>query len=108
LAIAIIFLNQIAIVTVEKDTLILDAWVDDRGLANDHRSADMRKDQPKAPGQIDRRRLLQGAGLAIGTAGATSAATASDRIAAPDTGKPAHAGYRETEAVKTYYRAARF
>ena len=60
-------------------------------------------------GQIDRRRLLKGAGLAIGAAGATSAVGASHAIAATDESKPQQqAGYRETELVKTYYRSARY
>jgi hypothetical protein len=66
----------------------------------------MRTDKERS-GQIDRRRLLKGAGLAVGAAAATSAA-ASDAVATHDTDKPHHAGYRETEDVKTYYKVARF
>ena len=67
----------------------------------------MRKDK-KEPKQIDRRRLLQGAGLAIGAAGAASAAAAKGTSDAVNENKQQHAGYRETESVKTYYRLARF
>ena len=66
----------------------------------------MRTDKEKA-GQIDRRRLLKGAGLAVGAAAATSAA-ASQTVAAVDETKPQSAGYRESEDVKTYYKTARF
>jgi hypothetical protein len=64
----------------------------------------MRKDK-KEQKQIDRRRLLQGAGLAIGAAGAASSVAAKDNTDAVAEGAPA--GYRETESVKTYYRLAR-
>lgn len=67
----------------------------------------MRKDKERS-GEIDRRRLLKGAGLAIGAAGASSAAAASGVSAATDKVEPQHKGYRETEDVKTYYRLARF
>ncbi len=64
----------------------------------------MRKDNERSP-KIDRRRLLTGAGLAIGAAAATGT-SAADAVAEPQ--KPQHNGYRETEEVKTYYRLARF
>ncbi len=58
---------------------------------------------------IDRRRLLQGASLAIGAAGASAADAANPAAAAAvDESKPQRAGYRETELVKTYYKLARF
>jgi hypothetical protein len=58
-------------------------------------------------GSIDRRHLLKGASLALGAAAATTAATVKDAAAgeAPRAGD--HAGYRETDAVRTYYRLAR-
>jgi hypothetical protein len=62
----------------------------------------------KRPGQLDRRRLLKGAGLAVGAAAATTAVAAKDAVAATEQRKPQHAGYRETEDVKTYYKLARF
>ena len=67
----------------------------------------MRKDQ-EGSRLIDRRRLLKGAGLAIGAAGAGTAVAADDAVAAVDESKPQRAGYQETELVKTYYRLARF
>jgi hypothetical protein len=67
----------------------------------------MRKEQ-EGSRQIDRRRLLQGAGLAIGAAGASSAAAVDEAVAAVDESKPQYKGYRETELVKTYYKLARF
>lgn len=66
----------------------------------------MRKEQKESP-QIDRRRLLKGAGLALGAAGASSAVAVGNAVAADDA-KPQQQGYRETELVKTYYKAARF
>ncbi len=57
--------------------------------------------------KIDRRRLLTGAGLAIGAAGAT-AVSAVAPAAASEPVKPQHTGYRESEHVKTYYRLASF
>lgn len=57
---------------------------------------------------IDRRRLLKGAGLAIGAAGTGSAMTADNAVAAADESTPQRAGYRESEQVKTYYKLARF
>jgi hypothetical protein len=66
----------------------------------------MRTDKERA-GQIDRRHLLKGAGLAVGAAAATSA-TATEAVAAVDDRKPRQAGYRESEDVKTYYKVARF
>jgi phosphodiesterase/alkaline phosphatase D-like protein len=64
----------------------------------------------KRNGQLDRRSLLKGAGLAAGAAAATTAAGAceKEKVASSDTSKPQHGGYRETESVKTYYRLARF
>lgn len=64
----------------------------------------------KRNGQLDRRRLLKGAGLAVGAAAVTSAAGAceNEKVASKDGSKPQHAGYRETEGVKTYYKLARF
>jgi hypothetical protein len=62
----------------------------------------------KRPGQLDRRRLLKGAGLAVGAAAASTAIAAKDAVAATEQRKPQHAGYRETEDVKTYYRLARY
>jgi hypothetical protein len=67
----------------------------------------MRKEQ-EGSRQIDRRRLLQGAGLAIGAAGASAADAANPAAAAVDESKPQYKGYRETELVKTYYKLARF
>jgi hypothetical protein len=58
--------------------------------------------------RLDRRHFLKGAGLALGAAGAATAATASGTVAATDDRKTPQAGYRETEHVRTYYRAARF
>jgi hypothetical protein len=66
----------------------------------------MRKEK-EGSAQLDRRRLLKGAGLAIGAAGVTSAAAAKSGIAAKDETKPQQSGYRETEHVQTYYRLAR-
>jgi phosphodiesterase/alkaline phosphatase D-like protein len=57
--------------------------------------------------QIDRRRLLTGAGLAIGAAGVT-AVSAATPAAASEPQEPQHNGYRESEHVKTYYRLASF
>lgn len=66
----------------------------------------MRKEQEDSR-LIDRRRLLRGAGFAIGAAGA-STAVAANPAAAADARKPQHNGYRESELVKTYYELARF
>lgn len=57
--------------------------------------------------KIDRRRLLTGAGLAIGAAGATAVSSATPATASEPV-NPEHNGYRESEHVKTYYRLARF
>jgi hypothetical protein len=59
---------------------------------------------------IDRRHLLTGAGLAAGAAIATTTAAAAGEKAASTqaTSPQQHAGYRETESVKTYYKLARF
>ena len=67
----------------------------------------MLKDNERSS-KIDRRRLLTGAGLAIGAAGAAAATGTSTAEAASETQKPQHNGYRETDEVKTYYRLARF
>jgi hypothetical protein len=69
----------------------------------------MRTDKNKS-GQIDRRRLLTGAGLAVGAAAVTTTAGACEngKVASKDDNKPQHVGYRETESVKTYYKLARF
>jgi hypothetical protein len=69
----------------------------------------MRTDKNKS-GQIDRRRLLAGAGLTVGAAAVTTAARASEnrKVAGKDDSKVQHAGYRESESVKTYYKFARF
>jgi len=70
----------------------------------------MRKDTDRSSRtaqQIDRRRLLTGAGLAIGAAGATVVSTAAP-AAASEPQAPQQDGYRESEHVKTYYRLARF
>jgi hypothetical protein len=69
----------------------------------------MRKDTRKEEsGQLDRRRVLTGAGLALGVAGATFAGAADGAAAAHDKKKPRHVGYRETKDVLTYYKLARF
>jgi hypothetical protein len=64
----------------------------------------------KRLGQLDRRRLLTGAGLAVGAAAVTSAAGACEngKVASKPDSKPRHAGYQETEDVKTYYKLARY
>jgi hypothetical protein len=70
----------------------------------------MRADK-KESGQINRRRLLTGAGLAVGAAAAATAAGAceQDKVTSKkDDSKQQHAGYRESESVKTYYKLARF
>jgi hypothetical protein len=67
----------------------------------------MRTDKERS-GQIDRRRLLTGAGLALGAAAATSAAACENGVTQHEANKPQHAGYRETKDVKTYYKVARF
>lgn len=69
----------------------------------------MRRDATRKQNErssIDRRRLLTGAGFAIGAAGA-SAVVADAPVAACESEKPQHKGYRESEDVKTYYRLAR-
>jgi hypothetical protein len=60
--------------------------------------------------QIDRRRLLTGAGLAIGAAGVTAVSAATPAAAGEpqEPQEPQHNGYRESEHVKTYYRLASF
>ena len=67
----------------------------------------MRTDNKKA-GQVDRRSLLKGAGLALGAAAASTAAAAKDASTASAQPLPGYRGYRETEAVRTYYKLARF
>jgi len=57
-------------------------------------------------GQLDRRRLLKAAGLAVGAAGTTSA-VAGNAIGTKEEDNQS-TRYRETESVKTYYRLARF
>jgi hypothetical protein len=64
--------------------------------------------EKKKPGQLDRRNLLKGAGLALGAAAATTTVAASETVAAKDAPKMQHSGYRESESVKTYYKLARF
>jgi hypothetical protein len=60
-------------------------------------------------GHLDRRHVLKGAGLAIGAAAAAATTAASgEPVATTENREPQHAGYRETESVKTYYRLARF
>ena len=59
-------------------------------------------------GQLDRRRLLKGAGLALGAAAATGTVAAKDAAVAADARKPERPGYRETEKVRTYYKSARY
>lgn len=66
----------------------------------------MRKEQ-ESPRLIDRRRLLRGAGLAVGAAGASAALVGNPVAAAADKSKPQHRGYRESEEVRTYYKLAR-
>jgi hypothetical protein len=56
--------------------------------------------------RLDRRHLLKGAGLVIGAASASSA-IACEKTVSVSKAKPQHAGYRESEQVKTYYRLAR-
>ncbi len=68
----------------------------------------MRSEKQEKSAKLDRRRLLKGAGLVIGAAGASTAVGATGAVAAADAAKPQQAGYRETEEVKTYYRLARF
>ncbi len=62
----------------------------------------------KRKGQLDRRSLLKGASLAAGAAAAATAATANEVIAPAEKAQPQHAGYSETEHVKTYYKLARY
>jgi hypothetical protein len=67
----------------------------------------MRKEK-KESGELDRRRLLTGAGLAIGAAGAALATKVEAAGGAREESKPQHAGYRESADVLTYYKRARF
>ena len=64
----------------------------------------MRKDK-EAAARVDRRNFLKGASLAIGAAGA-AAVPGSSAVAKSDA-RQEHAGYRETEHVRTYYELAR-
>jgi hypothetical protein len=57
---------------------------------------------------LDRRSFMKLAGLGAGAAGATIGLGAAEAGASEAKAKPEHAGYRETEHVKTYYRMARF
>ncbi|HEU5017457.1 MAG TPA: hypothetical protein VFT69_05740 [Pseudolabrys sp.] len=69
----------------------------------------MRRDEKRKQTErssIDRRRLLSGAGFAIGAAGACAVVGAAPATAC-ESEKPGHKGYRESEDVKTYYRLAR-
>jgi hypothetical protein len=56
--------------------------------------------------EVDRRSFMKLAGL--GAAGASIGLGATEAIAAEADAKQEHAGYRETEHVKAYYRMARF
>lgn len=77
-------------------------------MRQDNKASDrVSKSASKSAREIDRRRLLTGAGLAIGAAGATAVSTVTP-AAASEPAKPEHDGYRETEHVKTYYRLASF
>jgi hypothetical protein len=60
------------------------------------------------PGRIDRRRLLQGAGLAVGAAAATSPIAAKEATLMDAKNKPKQSGYRESEDVRIYYKSARY
>jgi hypothetical protein len=57
--------------------------------------------------KVDRRHLLKGAGLALGAAAASTSAAAA-KEAVPAKRQAQHAGYRETDSVRTYYKLARF
>ena len=61
----------------------------------------------KKESNLDRRNFLKGAGLAIGAAGAVSTVAATEAVATTEA-TTEHAGYRETEHVRTYYDLARF
>jgi nitrous oxide reductase len=67
----------------------------------------MRTTEEKAR-QVDRRRLLKGAGLALGAAAVTGAVAAKDAVAGTAAAKPARGGYRESDEVRTYYKSARY
>lgn len=58
--------------------------------------------------QVDRRGFMKLAGLGAGAAGATMGLALPKAEAATPAPATEHAGYRETEHVKTYYRMARF
>ena len=64
------------------------------------------KDEKSA--NIDRRRLLMGLGFVVSATEAASAASSGTDGTAAGESLPQHAGYRETEEVKAYYRSARF
>ena len=68
----------------------------------------MRNRNDELLAKIDRRRLLMGLGLVVSATDTVSAASAGADVAPTDKNLPQHAGYRETEAVRTYYRSARF
>jgi hypothetical protein len=57
---------------------------------------------------LDRRSFMKLAGLGAGAASASIGLGATEAAADNAKGKPEHAGYRETEHVKTYYKMARF
>jgi hypothetical protein len=63
----------------------------------------MTDNEPKHP---DRRLFMKLIGL--GTAGASVALTGTEAAASESPSTEEHAGYRETEHVKAYYRMARF
>jgi hypothetical protein len=67
----------------------------------------MRIPKEKA-GQVDRRRLLKGAGLALGAAAASTAAAAKDAVAGAAEPKAKRSGYRESDEVRSYYKSARY
>ena len=67
----------------------------------------MRK-ETKGSVELDRRRLLKGAGFAIGAAAATTAAVSGEAVACEESTPQQQAGYRESEDVKKYYKLARF
>jgi hypothetical protein len=67
----------------------------------------MRK-ETKGSVELDRRRLLKGAGFAIGAAAATTAVASGEAAACEDSTPQQQAGYRESEDVKKYYKLARF
>jgi hypothetical protein len=62
----------------------------------------------QSAGQVDRRSLLKGAGLALGAAAATTAGAVEKASAGGAQSAAEYRGYRETEEVRTYYKLARF